>query len=88
MQEEIEYVINLIRKSRALPSFGFVTYELLRRVFLGEDLRKVVLEIAGKLSPSLPRQIEEYATSQQADPMTACYVNSSFPVLLIMLYKY
>ena len=40
-KKEIDYVINLIRKSKTLPPFGFLTYELMRRILHGEDLRSV-----------------------------------------------
>lgn len=89
--DEIGYVINLTRDSQALPRYGVLTYELLRRVLLGEDLRKAVLAVATLLdrSGNLARRIEDAASGRKGDdPMTACYVDSSFPVMLTILYKY
>eukprot|EP01063_Lacrimia_lanifica_P002517 TRINITY_DN11324_c0_g2_i1.p1 TRINITY_DN11324_c0_g2~~TRINITY_DN11324_c0_g2_i1.p1 ORF type:complete len:456 (+),score=153.44 TRINITY_DN11324_c0_g2_i1:1189-2556(+) len=84
---EISRVINYIRRSSELPGFGVVAYELLVRVMLGADLKAAVLASAGDLGRGLPRQIEAAARDSD-DPMTACYVSSSFPALLVFAYKY
>merc|ERR1719188_586196 len=87
-RSRISDVINALRKSTDLPKFGFVYDELLQRLFRGEDLKEAILNVARKVDVGLPDQIARMAGSSGADPMSACYVKSNFPVTLLMAYKY
>eukprot|EP00756_Hemistasia_phaeocysticola_P066346 Hpha_TRINITY_DN9169_c0_g1::TRINITY_DN9169_c0_g1_i1::g.94454::m.94454 len=89
-KQEVARVINLIRRSEQLPTYGVVYFDLLVRVILGQDLREAVLMTAqanmgGGFAASLRDKVGEGA---DADPMTACYVTSSFPSMLVFAYKY
>ena len=86
-KREIYRVINLIRQSKQLPAYGFHFYGLLVRVLLGQDIREAVTQTCQEMSPSHLSQLKRSLSSND-DPMTACYVSSSFPVLLHFAFKY
>lgn len=58
---------------------------MIRVIVNGDDLQTVVLDVAQKLGM---KQFKEIVESSKDDPMTACYIDSSFPALLFFLYKY
>ena len=90
--------INVIRKSEELPLYGYIYHNLLVKLIWEEkDLRKAIVEIIDEY-PSVFKQgmrglskerLEEFRrTDASADPMSACYVSSNFPVMLMLAYKY
>ena len=90
--------INMIRKSEQLPLYGYVYHNLLVKLILDQkDLRKAILEIIDE-HPSMfkkgvnnlsKKQLEDFRwTDASSDPMSACYVSSNFPVMLMFAYKY
>lgn len=75
-------VINALRKSNRLPAFGDIYVELLVDLLKGLDLRASVQ----KAGMALGVNVE--AMNKNQDPMTACYIDSSFPAMLFFAYKY
>ena len=55
----------------------------------GKDLRQAV-EDCGALfnDDGLVRSVKTMVERSRSDPMTACYIDSSFPALLFFAYKY
>lgn len=49
------------------------------------DILRTAAEKAGR---QLGVNVKAISASSRADPMTACYIESSFPAMLIFLYKY
>lgn len=88
-------VINAIRKSKRLPIYGVFFHELLYSIIMqGTDLRTGILNLIeahprylGKLNK---KSLESYRTTRylDRDPMSACYIDSNFSVLLMLAYKY
>ncbi|CAD7922805.1 unnamed protein product [Amoebophrya sp. A120] len=82
-------IINALRNSDELPQWGRLYDEVLGRVLLGEKLRPAIEKVAAMISPQLPRMLQKsVGTAADADPMTACYIHSSFPAMLVFAYKY
>ena len=90
--ELISNVINALRKSNHLPPYGSLYSSILTDVITNKkSLKNSILETANKLDPSgsFARQIEQSPTKPDSqNPMTACYIDSSFPALLYFAYKY
>jgi len=88
--------INAIRKSKILPKYGEIYHDLLIKIIVeGTDLRAAILEIIDENRKFFnkigldQRLLDKYSgTKQEADPMSACYIESNFPVMIMMAYKY
>jgi len=88
--------INVIRKSQLLPKYGEIYHNLLIKIIVeGTDLRAAILEIIDenkKVFDKLgldKRLLETYSrTGTKSDPMSACYIESNFPIMIMMAYKY
>eukprot|EP00391_Amoebophrya_sp_Ameob2_P007720 CAMPEP_0178994944 /NCGR_PEP_ID=MMETSP0795-20121207/7569_1 /TAXON_ID=88552 /ORGANISM="Amoebophrya sp., Strain Ameob2" /LENGTH=409 /DNA_ID=CAMNT_0020687229 /DNA_START=230 /DNA_END=1459 /DNA_ORIENTATION=+ len=84
-------IINALRRSEELPRWGLLYDELLSKVLLGADLRTAVLDVAAQIDGRLPEMLRRAGAaddSGDSDPMTACYIHSSFPAMLVFAYKY
>ena len=90
--------INVIRESEQLPLYGYIYHNLLTKLILEQkELRPAIIEIIDE-NPSVfksgmrglsKERLEEFRKSDaSADPMSACYVASNFPVTLMLAYKY
>ena len=90
--------INMIRDSQALPLYGYIYHNLLVKLIVEQkELRKAIVEIIDE-NPTVfkmglrglsKERLEEFRkTDASADPMSACYVSSNFPVTLMLAYKY
>ena len=90
--------INMIRESQQLPFYGYIYHNLLVKLIVEQkELRKAIVEIIDE-NPSVfkmglrglsKERLEEFRKSDSsADPMSACYVSSNFPVTLMLAYKY
>jgi len=86
-QKEIYRVINLVRRSDTLPAYGYHFYGLLVRVLLGQDVNEAVLQTCDTISPQMSKMVRNSVNSSD-DPLCACYIETSFPVLLLFAYKY
>lgn len=82
----VKQMISLTRKSPALDKYAVAWTDLLSDVLEGQDLREAV-EATGKkhFGGSVKSMVER---SMGQDPMTACYIDSSFPSMLHFAYKY
>ena len=85
--------INMIRQSQQLPLYGYIYHNLLVKLIVEQkELRKAILEIVDEnqgLRGLSKQRLEEFRKSDSsADPMSACYVSSNFPVTLMLAYKY
>ena len=90
--------INVIRKSEQLPLYGYIYHNLLVKLIIEQkDLRKAIIEIIDEYPAMFKRgvnvlskkHLEEFRlTDALSDPMSACYVSSNFPVMLMLAYKY
>jgi len=90
--------VNMIRKSEELPLYGYIYHNLLAKLIVEQkELRQSIIEIIDE-NPSVFKKgmrglskkgLEEFRkTDASADPMSACYVTSNFPVMLMLAYKY
>jgi len=78
--------IRVTRDVKQVQPYAFLLSDMLVRVMVkGEELRTVVLDVAYKLGL---RNFKQMVEGSVQDPMTACYIDSSFPALLFFLYKY
>jgi len=84
---KVRQVVSATRKSTALMPFADGFADLLVDVLNGEDLRSAV-EKCGKALGGPRNSIKAMVERSNSDPMTACYIDSSFPALLFFAYKY
>ena len=80
---EIHSLINSMRKSKQLPKFAVIYHDLLVSLLEGADLRMALKKTGMDMNFDV-----EKAARVPGDPMTACYIQSAFPVLLVYAYKY
>ena len=86
--------INVIRQSEELPIYGVVYHNLIAKLIVEQkELRQAIIEIIEENPPIFKglskERLEKYRkTGPSADPMSACYVSSNFPVTLMLAYKY
>lgn len=73
----------VMRRSDKLVLFAQVYRDLLLDVLAGENLKQAIRKCAARLGFDV-----ESASKQRKDPMSACYIESSFPALLVFAYKY
>lgn len=82
----IDESIQSLRRSKALTPYGVKYTELISRLCAGEDLREAILAVA---PPDFHESLRQSVNSREKDdPMSACYVDSNFPVTLWLAYKY
>merc|ERR1711957_591139 len=81
--KEVAMLVKSMRSSKILPVFGLIYHNLLVDLLKGTDLR-VALQKTGM---DMNFDVEK-AARVPGDPMTACYIQSSFPVMLVYAYKY
>jgi hypothetical protein len=86
--------INALRRSQALPKYGVVLQELLSAILRSphatpaERLRGAIEDTLPLLAKKTGLRLTVSELLRQPDPMTACYIESSFPALLVFAYKY
>lgn len=85
--EAIKNSILSTRIAREAAEFAVIYADLLRTVLLKEKTFKdAVIEAADKIGFDVRKEVQRL--KGRSDPMTACYIDSSFPVLLFYAYKY
>ena len=92
----VSFVINAIRRSQTLPKYGIVLHELLWDILSshtdsstpGERLRDAIRRILPVIGEVTGLLLTTEQLERQPDPMTACYIESAFPALLVFAYKY
>jgi len=66
--------------------YAILLSDLLVSVIVGGvDLRTAIIDTARKLGMD---NFQEVVESSSSDPMSACYIDSSFPAFLFITYKY
>eukprot|EP00960_Hanusia_phi_P067047 766534-Hanusia_phi.AAC.2 len=74
----------LFRRSEPLKKYAQVTSALLVSLVDGADLREALSQTGKSVGVDVKRMVERSGQ----DPMTACYLDSSFPSMLHFAYKY
>jgi ADP-ribosylglycohydrolase len=82
---DAQQCVSLFRKSEPLKQYSSVMSALLVALVEGEDLKKALSTTGAVAGIDLERAIRQ---SGGQDPMTACYLPSSFPSMLQLAYKY
>jgi ADP-ribosyl-[dinitrogen reductase] hydrolase len=83
----VRAAIQTTRNTETVLPFANLLSEILTSVLKGEATVRQAVQKAGlSMNIDIARQVERSRGS--ADPMTACYVESAFPVMLFMAYKY
>ena len=59
--------------------------DMLIDVLNGKDVREVAQAAADKLGMG---SLQHMVSKMKGDPMAACYIDSSFPVFVFLVYKY
>mmetsp|Transcript_17188 Transcript_17188/g.44787 ORF Transcript_17188/g.44787 Transcript_17188/m.44787 type:complete len:375 (-) Transcript_17188:261-1385(-) len=82
-----------LRRSSKLPSFGRVYTELLYDILnapADANPADTIRKGAAKMGAQVGLKVESMAARYPGDsnPMTACYIDSAIPAMLIILYKY
>jgi ADP-ribosyl-[dinitrogen reductase] hydrolase len=85
--KEIEESIMCTRLAEDTVKYAFLFSDMMLSVLKKEDsLRNIIQKTGLKLGYDIEKEAERI--KNKPDPMTACYIDSSFPVLLIYAYKY
>eukprot|EP00463_Aulacantha_scolymantha_P005773 TRINITY_DN7164_c0_g1_i1.p1 TRINITY_DN7164_c0_g1~~TRINITY_DN7164_c0_g1_i1.p1 ORF type:complete len:137 (+),score=22.25 TRINITY_DN7164_c0_g1_i1:23-433(+) len=71
--------------SKTVERFAVAFSDILVKVLHGKGLQVALNDEARKLGMS---DLGDLVQKHSGDPMVACYINSSFPALLFMAYKY
>lgn len=87
-QKAIYDVINAIRKSEHLPKVGIVYDKILTKTLKTGDLKASIESEVTTYMGSRVMDSIKHAATESSDPMTACYIDSSFPAMLLFAYKY
>lgn len=83
--KEAQECVSLFRRSDPLKKYSQVMSALLVSLVEGEDLKTALTTTGAVAGVDLERALRN---SGGEDPMTACYLGSSFPSMLQLAYKY
>ena len=83
--KKVMEAIRVLRNVKTVERFAIAFSDILVKVLHGGDLQNSTNEVAQKLGM---RDLGDLVSKQSGDPMVACYIESSFPALLFMVYKY
>lgn len=91
----------LTRKSKVLPGYVDIYADLLASIISGkQNLKSAVIDAGRKIGFDVKKSAESswgrvgkinpetYVGGDGSDPMVACYIDSSFPALLHLAYRY
>jgi ADP-ribosylglycohydrolase len=84
LEAAIKSTVQVIRRTDYLQ-FAYLYAGLLSSVLKGVDMRIAAKEMASCIGFDVAEAVRRQGNS---DPMTACYIDSAFPVLLFFAYKY
>eukprot|EP00037_Helgoeca_nana_P005609 m.52773 g.52773 ORF g.52773 m.52773 type:complete len:420 (+) comp16581_c0_seq2:539-1798(+) len=91
--DEVETFLRSLRKSDVLPTYGNLYTELLYDVLdappdvpPADAVRAAATKMAAKVNLPLRSAVAQHPGDK--NPMTACYMSSALPALLIILHKY
>lgn len=77
--------IKTIRNVQTVEPFAIALADLLTDVLSGKDFKKATIQAAEAVGM---RDLAHTVENSTKDPMVACYIDSSFPAMLFMIYKY
>jgi len=77
--------IRVLRNVKTVEPFALAFSDMLVDVLNGASLQETVNKTAHKFGMGDMAEMVKY---QKKDPMVACYIESSFPAMLFMAYKY
>jgi len=77
--------VGLFRRSKALDQYSAIMSQLLVALVQGRDLKDTLGRVGDATGVSVARMVQQNGSQ---DPMTACYLGSSFPSMLHLAYKY
>eukprot|EP00339_Tiarina_fusa_P019988 CAMPEP_0117045790 /NCGR_PEP_ID=MMETSP0472-20121206/31679_1 /TAXON_ID=693140 ORGANISM="Tiarina fusus, Strain LIS" /NCGR_SAMPLE_ID=MMETSP0472 /ASSEMBLY_ACC=CAM_ASM_000603 /LENGTH=177 /DNA_ID=CAMNT_0004757929 /DNA_START=546 /DNA_END=1079 /DNA_ORIENTATION=+ len=83
--ESVAKMVSLTRNSPASVSYAKVFINALRNIINGANGKEEIIKIGDLVKFDVVAAVKSHNGS---DPMTACYLNSSFPAALYMMYKY
>lgn len=93
-------VVALTRKSKVLPGYVDIYADMLASIIAGKKtLQEAVVEAGKRIGfdakgsaeqawACVGKVDESYVGGDGSDPMVACYIDSSFPALLHLAYRY
>ena len=85
--KEIEESIMSTRLAEDTVKYAILFSDMMISVIKKEDsLRNIIQKTGMKLGYDIEKEVK--SLKNKPDPMTACYIDSSFPVMLIYAYKY
>ncbi len=83
---QIEKSIMSTRNSPSSIPYAIIYSDLLIQTIKTGDLKTSLIDAGNKIGYDVKKNVETYKSKE--DPMTACYLDSSFPVMLFYAYKY
>jgi len=83
--EKVLEAIHTVRNIKAVEKYAILLSDLLVSVLNGKPLRDACQDTATQLGFGSLQKVTEQSKS---DPMVACYIDSSFPAMLFIVYKY
>lgn len=84
---EVKSAIFATRVANEAAEYAVIYSDLLKAVLLKEKgFKEALIEAANKIGFDVKKEVER--SKGKNDPMTACYIDSSFPVLLFYAFKY
>lgn len=89
---KVKECIRVTRRTAALDGYAIAFSDMLVDILHGKDLRQAVEDCGASFGSDdgLHRSIRVMVerSAGRGDPMTACYIDSAFPAMLFMAYKY
>lgn len=77
--------IKTIRNVQTVEPYAIALADFLTAVLSGKEFKKAAIDAAEAVGMSDLAYTVEHSSR---DPMVACYIDSSFPAMLFMVYKY
>lgn len=94
-------IVALTRKSKVLPGYVDIYVDMLSSIISGkQNLKSAVIDAGRKIGFDVKKSAESswsrvgkinpetYVGGDGTDPMVACYIDSSFPAMLHLAYRY
>lgn len=76
--------IAVTRKSNSIQQWAHLFTDMFMSALRGVSIREISINTASKLGINISERVK----NMPGDPMTACFITSSFPSLLHFMYKY
>lgn len=82
----VKDAIQSTRKTTMVLKYAYLYSDMIVSVVEGSSIRDATAAAARELNIDIAREVQ--FSSDGRDPMTACYIDSSFPAMLFFAYKY